>query len=905
MLSGIFLWSYNFILQKVYIIFAVITNVLTMKALLKIFFYLLIIQFISCSNSHFIKDEKERKTIESDFEAKRNLMSDGNLFSVFDLKMPENEKEALMFLYAYMPVSDIADYSGDFHLENVRLSFEAQAEMTWGKNIPDREFRHFVLPVRVNNENLDNSRKVFYGELKDRIKDMNMYDAVLEVNHWCHEKAIYMPSDARTSSPLATVRTAYGRCGEESVLLVAALRSVGIPARQVYTPRWAHTDSNHAWVEAWVDGEWYFLGACEPEPVLNLGWFNAPASRGMLMHTKVFGKYNGPEEVIKVTPCYTEISVIDNYASSAKAEVIIIDEKGNPVENAKVDFKVYNYAQFYTVASKQSDVNGKTSLTAGKGDMLVWASKDGRFGYSKLSFGKEDNISIKLDKTEGELYDITIDITPPDESPNAVEVSDEQRKENDRRMLQEDSIRRAYTSTFMDMQRVGELSKQFAPDTVGLAAILVASRGNHNEIASFLKNAPNEGKHIALELLKVISEKDLRDVPELVLNDHLTNTNPEESVFFYDYILNPRVGYEMLTPYRSFFLREINDTLKKDIRNNPEVFVEWCRNNITVVDDMNFENCPVSPEGVWRSRLSDTNSRNIFFVSVLRSLGIPARIDKITGKLQYIRSERWVDVGFDKSNIQVSEKGRLVLTYSPTKILKDPDYYSHFTISKFDEGVFKVLGFNSQQNSSWQGLMQAPLELDAGYYMLVTGTRLAKGGVLSRVSFFNIDPGQTTTIKLIMRESSDQVQVIGTVDSEAKYTDRDKVEQSILQISGRGYFIVAVLNPGQEPTNHALRDIAALKDEFEQWGRSIILLFPDEQKLKNFDPSDYSGLPKTITYGIDEDGKILKMIKESNGLTDNNLPLFVIGDTFNRAVFISQGYTIGLGEQLMKVIHKL
>lgn len=85
-----------------------------------------------------------------------------------------------------------------------------------------------------------------------------MRNAILEVNHWCHEKAVYQPSDARTSSPLATVRTAYGRCGEESTFLVAALRSVGIPARQVYTPRWAHTDDNHAWVEAWADGNGTF-----------------------------------------------------------------------------------------------------------------------------------------------------------------------------------------------------------------------------------------------------------------------------------------------------------------------------------------------------------------------------------------------------------------------------------------------------------------------------------------------------------------------------------------------------------------------------------------------------------------------------------------------------------------------
>jgi hypothetical protein len=37
----------------------------------------------------------------------------------------------------------------------------------------------------------------------------------------------------------------------------------------------------------------------------------------------------------------------------------------------------------------------------------------------------------------------------------------------------------------------------------------------------------------------------------------------------------------------------------------------------------------------------------------------------------------------------------------------------------------------------------------------------------------------------------------------------------------------------------------------------------------------------------------------------NQLPMFIIGDTFNRVVFASQGYTIGLGEQMMKVVHKL
>ena len=164
-----------------------------------------------------------------------------------------------------MPLGDIADYDPMLFVEGVRSAFKAREEMPWGNSVPDDLFRHFVLPLRVNNENLDSARTVFYRELKPRVEGLSMYDAVLEVNHWCHEKVIYTPSDARTSAPLATVRTAYGRCGEESTFTVTALRAVGIPARQVYTPRWAHTDNNHAWVEAWVDGQWHYLGACEPE----------------------------------------------------------------------------------------------------------------------------------------------------------------------------------------------------------------------------------------------------------------------------------------------------------------------------------------------------------------------------------------------------------------------------------------------------------------------------------------------------------------------------------------------------------------------------------------------------------------------------------------------------------------
>ena len=186
----------------------------------------------------------------------------------------QTEAESLAFLYKNMSTPDSVDYPKSYWQKQVRMALKARSQMAWGRSVPRWEFEHFVLPVRVNNEALDDAREIIYKELAPRLKGLTMEQAALEVNHWCHEKVSYRPSDGRTSAPLATMRNSIGRCGEESTFTVSALRAVGIPARQVYCPRWAHTDDNHAWVEVWVDGKWRFMGACEPEATLDKGWFN-------------------------------------------------------------------------------------------------------------------------------------------------------------------------------------------------------------------------------------------------------------------------------------------------------------------------------------------------------------------------------------------------------------------------------------------------------------------------------------------------------------------------------------------------------------------------------------------------------------------------------------------------------
>lgn len=867
----------------------------------------------SCSDTHLISDSEKRDMVIEDFENRRSVLKDGNLFASLDsLQLSDRQREAMMFLYAYMPLCDIADHSSEFFLKNIETTFKAQEEMEWGSKIPEREFLHFVLPLRVNNENLDSCRIVFYDELKERVKGLSMADAVLEVNHWCHEKVVYMPSDIRTSSPLATVKTAYGRCGEESTFTVSALRAIGIPARQVYTPRWAHTDSNHAWVEAWVDGEWRFLGACEPEPVLDLGWFNAPASRAMLMHTKVFGRYDGPEEVMSQNPLYTEINIIDNYAPTAKANINVYDISGDPVEDAEVEFKVYNYAEFYTVASKQTDKYGTTSLTAGKGDMLVWATKDGLFGFSKISFGKESVINISLDKKCGDKFSMQLNIIPPTENANLPTVTDKQREENNLRMAQEDSIRNAYVATFIDKAKAEKIIEQLNFkhdfDKEELTQILIGSRGNHEVITKSLSEYGDE----ALQLLSHVAEKDWRDIPMEVVIDHIENSPSWwEERSNLQYINTPRVSNELLTPYRKFFQTVFSEEEQQQFKANPMLLADYVKKIITINNDCNKAGAPISPIGVWKAKMADTHSRNIFFVSLARSLEIPARIDPVTGKIQiFNNSDTPTDINFEDITSSTPKQGKLSASYTPTKTLDNPKYYSHFSIAKIEnQGTPVTLNYprgnSTDEGTTWSNLLKSGTNLDEGYYMLVTGTRLANGVVLVNLESTTIQDNQPSHLTLNMRESADQVQVIGAFNSESLYTPIGGEEKSILSTTGRGYYVLGILGVGGEPTNHALRDIAQLSKEFEAWGKSIILLFPSEDKYKLFRPQDFPGLPNTITYGIDKNGEILNQITKEMKLSNQTLPVFIIADTFNRVVFISQGYTIGLGEQMLKTIHKL
>ena len=115
---------------------------------------LLFLQFIlvGCTG-HFISDRDFRAKVAEDFEARQAILEASDVeLSTMDLDMKETE--AMMFLYAYMPLGDIVNQTPDFYLDHYRMTMTALAEMPWGDKQLYIIGRRYSLPIRILSETM-------------------------------------------------------------------------------------------------------------------------------------------------------------------------------------------------------------------------------------------------------------------------------------------------------------------------------------------------------------------------------------------------------------------------------------------------------------------------------------------------------------------------------------------------------------------------------------------------------------------------------------------------------------------------------------------------------------------------------------------------------------------------------
>lgn len=876
-----------------------------MKQIEKLLIFLILIVFYSCTENHLIPDREYRELVEKTFAERIQLAKnrEKELFSVFNNGISEQQSEAMKFLYAFMPLSDLADYSGEFFLANADLSIKAIEEVNWGKTIPADIFLHYILPVRVNNENLDSFRIVYYDEIMSRVGMLNLKEAALEINHWCHEKVNYQAADIRTSSPMATILSARGRCGEESTFTVAALRTAGIPARQVYTPRWAHSDDNHAWVEIWDKGEWFYLGACEPEPVLDRGWFTEPARRAMLVHTKSFGAPYGNENRINSFRYYSEVNNLAKYAVTKKLFVHVTDSSGKPVKNANVEYKIYNYAEFYPLTQVPTDDNGYSSFETGLGDLLIWASKEGLFDFRKISVDEKDTIQLKLGREPVNGEHIDLDLSVPVARSPYPGISEELISENEQKLAEENLIRKEYIDSWIQPEEVKLFASGRKIDSSRLKSVFSRSMGNYNEIISFISIVPDSLIEKALLLLEGLADKDLRDTKSVVLADHLfycsmpvEKLKEEPFKSNLQYTLNPRIGNEMLGPWRSYFRSALPEQLVTKSRQDPSLIISYINENIKLDEEENYYKTPVTPIGVHELKISDSWSRSICFVAICRSMGIPARLEE--GRLipQYYKDSVWHDVYFAGEVPPSEKKGYIRISSTENKPV--PEYYTHFTLARFENGRYITLAYDYNRKATE---FREEISLPPGKYMLVTGNRISDSRILSDLTFFELRENEHKKITITLRKETTESTNLGHIDIEAISKLFQDNNNMITSIKNHGLVLIWI-DPDNEPTRHIFNDLPILKSELDSWGGYFVFLNAKTSLATGFDPSSLKGLPLNSLFSNDNNFEIFNSALSVNSLSGNNLPHVLVSDNEGNIVYASSGYRIGVGEQILKHI---
>lgn len=848
--------------------------------------------------------------IERDFnEAKPRLEGRRDaLFHVFDDASPE-EVLCLKYIYSYLPLSDATAYDGDLFLKLVRDALAARDRFPWGARIPEEIFLNYVVAVRVNNEDITDHREIFADELASRIEGMDLTDASLEVNVWCYEKATYQATDSRTVSPLTIIRRGFGRCGEESTFTVSALRSVAIPARQCYTPRWAHSDDNHAWVEVWIDGQWHYLGACEPEAVLNKGWFSAPANRGMLIETRVFSNILGDEEVVKRGSGMTLINVSDNYFPTAILTVTVTKD-GQPSSGAQVDFCVVNYAEFSSIVRLTTDATGEASLKTGRGELFVRVTQGGQYVEQKLSLMDGDrSITIDLSDqpaTNAEIIASSAEIeshfalrmrAPIATAIDEVQATEVAEEAMAKKKAAAEQTRAAFIASFMpapDPESSDKESLEWRR-----AKLLADSLGNHAEIEAFLDEKKSaQPLELKLDLLEALNYKDLSDSTADVLLHHLEAAAKYQEQYpadvFKHYLLNPRIGMEMISAWRDI-VSHFNHAQQEGFIADPKQIWQYANERFTDAGDYDYGIIMADPIGLTDLGIASRLSRRIFTIALSRSLGIPARINRQDYQLEFYKEKSWQRFS-DEAIIDTDALRNSSLILRKADPEESIDYGTHFSLAKLSEaGHFETLGYYRER---FDDAHEMKFKLEPGHYQLLLCRRQASGDQEVRIQRFFLAAESTKELELRLPELE---------QNEADLHEFLAIELADTAFTvGEEDQLLALLSPGGEPTEHFMNEMLSAHEDMKPYSKQIRFVLQSEKGLENEKLNRVRELYPDIQVslaaeGFDLDAYIEESF-ESYGLHNRQWPLLVLVRPDVKVKLAISGYQVGSVAQILDQI---
>lgn len=837
------------------------------------------------------------------------------------------EQIFLKFLYGTLPIQDIGDCDVTVLKSYCSHACKLLEEMPWCEEMPGHLFVQYVLYPRINSEFIEDCRLFFYDQLRERVRGLSMEQAVLEVNYWCAEHVSYESSDDRTASPLTVYRCGKGRCGEESTFAVTALRSVGIPARQVYVPKWSHCDDNHAWVETWTGDGWHFLGACEPEEVLDKGWFTHASSRAVLVHSRTFSDFGGEllGECIGQNGPVRYYNDTMSYGLAKRVRIRVVDENHVPVDGASVSAEILNMAQYCEILTMETDRNGCIQADLGMGSVHLLASKDGKWAQSWILVGEEsEEVELILEcfSDAGAQGDVVLEEhyvkAPLDYPMHPAVLTREQKERNRIRLHEADQMREARLNAYYIEERAAAYPEEME--------ILREAGGNFEELYRFLSA---DGDPDRRRMLHSLTKKDWRDAKAWILEDHLrearaadaeiasaTTAIPESETeglseelteFYSSYVLNPRIYLEQIGPYRSFIKKFYDAETLEAFRKEPQRIWDDIQERIVCYPQFDDGDIFSTPIGCLKLGQGNEMSRKILFVAVCRTLGTPARIHEVDREAEYYdgtwhrvlnRAEK-TDRGEDFSEVLDAV---LLLKGSSEQLW---NYAQNWSIGKWDGRNFRTLNYGGVKfNDLENGLSSLRLQLAPGKYRLITANRMPNGNQNAMEWRFCLASGEERDVNLSLMEGNvkDMLMFNPLGDLELQKLDGETI--SAAEVTKGKDTVWAFLEEGKEPTEHVLNELLEQQENIKGDNIQILFLIRNKEALSNRTLQKVlKALPGIEVYISDFESQVEPLARRMY-VDPDKLPLLIAVRDKMVGIYGCSGYHVGSVGLIWKLLRQ-
>ena len=773
------------------------------------------------------------------------------------------ERPLLAYYYATLPLTDVGDYSPAYFLSVARQALAVREEFPWCQALAEHRFLKDVAYPRVNTEELAPCRELFHDALAPRVRGLSLEEAILEVNRWCAEEATYRSTDGRTASPLQVYQRGFGRCGEESTFLVTALRSVGIAARQVYVPWWSHCDDNHAWVEAFDGQGWRYLGACEPEPQLDRGWFTHAAARAVMVHTRAFVQ-GSREEVAFLFPETDPVdwdiqegvaveNITARYGDTKRLTVQVAGPDGAPAAGAWVSLSVLNMAAPREIARRQADSQGCVTLGLGKGSVLATAWDEASPGLLAECLLAPGDTQAALVLGQGLATAGEWDFLPPADAGLTVPALSPSQEE----------ARRACLDRAAALREEKRLAREEA------------------------RPAPPAGE--GARVWQSLTEKDREgELSPQLLEDALAAFAWEgqyPAKAFQEGLLSPRVALEVLTPWRRLLEGRFSPQEREAARQEPSRLWQWAQAAAPVDKDC-YAALWGTPQGMLQVGASTSQGQQVLFCAACRALGIPAKL--VDGVPQVWRGD-----GFSPLWGQEPTAALTVTAPAGQEALEAQNY----TLSRREAGGYLPLTTGAVPAGESRQLLLPP-----GAYRLWTVNRLPGGGLLARWEELSLAPSDAREVALAFREGDIQDMLERcplpgftlTGEDGALWEGKELLEKAPLSV-------LCFLEVNREPTEHLLGELRDAAAALKQAGMPLYLALPslshrDDPTLRKA----LAALPWATVCQCDF-STVIPALGRRLYLDPDRLPLAILANRQGEGLYGCCGYNVGTAQLLLRL----